>query len=176
MGFVLAISGMEAWLKFRAPFVPRPFLLDVGRTVFPALNSVEGALCASIWRTLIFHYSSGGGLTGGTSSGSMLDVWSLIGLSVATTILVVDVVFLTPLLEIRAKQAVYDYLRQTDKFIGSDESSTDWIAFQKLQEDLQKRPKRNAAWHFVYVGLELVKISSLLIATIGGTNSGNLRR
>jgi hypothetical protein len=140
------------------------------------LNSVEGALCASIWRTLIFHYSSGGGLAGGTSPGSMSDVWSLIGLSVATTILIVDVVFLAPLLEIRAKQAVYDYLRETDKFIGSKKSSTDWIAFQTLQEVLQKRPKRNAAWHFVYLELELVKVISLFTATIGGTNSGNLRR
>jgi hypothetical protein len=40
-GFVGAISFMESWVKFRAPSVTREIALDVGRTVFRALNRVE---------------------------------------------------------------------------------------------------------------------------------------
>ena len=54
MGFVFAISGMEAWLKFRAPFCPREYALDIGRTIFPALNAVEFALCLICWQNHLY--------------------------------------------------------------------------------------------------------------------------
>jgi hypothetical protein len=41
IGFVCAISFMEAWLKFRAPGITRPLGLGIGRLVFKALNKVE---------------------------------------------------------------------------------------------------------------------------------------
>jgi uncharacterized membrane protein (DUF485 family) len=41
IGFVGAISFMEAWLKFRAPGVTLPIGLGIGRLVFAALNKVE---------------------------------------------------------------------------------------------------------------------------------------
>jgi len=41
IGFVCAISFMEAWLKFRAPGVTLPVGLGIGRLVFGALNKVE---------------------------------------------------------------------------------------------------------------------------------------
>lgn len=41
IGFVCAISFMEAWLKFRAPGMSIPLGLGVGRLVFGALNKVE---------------------------------------------------------------------------------------------------------------------------------------
>lgn len=41
VGFVCAISFMEAWLKFRAPGVTIPIGLGIGRLVFSALNKVE---------------------------------------------------------------------------------------------------------------------------------------
>ncbi|RLN10507.1 hypothetical protein BBJ28_00016027, partial [Nothophytophthora sp. Chile5] len=34
LGFVLAISCTESWVKFRAPFLPRHLALDLGRTMF----------------------------------------------------------------------------------------------------------------------------------------------
>ncbi len=40
-GFTLAISFMEAVVKFRAPSLTRSVGLDVGRYVFRALNRVE---------------------------------------------------------------------------------------------------------------------------------------
>jgi hypothetical protein len=41
LGFVLAISFMEAWLKFEAPNITIPLGLGIGRLVFTALNLVE---------------------------------------------------------------------------------------------------------------------------------------
>lgn len=41
IGFVCAISFMEAWLKFQAPGVTIPIGLGIGRLVFGALNKVE---------------------------------------------------------------------------------------------------------------------------------------
>lgn len=41
IGFVSAISFMEAWLKFRAPGVNLSLGLGIGRVVFNALNKVE---------------------------------------------------------------------------------------------------------------------------------------
>src|SRR5690242_11127922 len=44
LGMVLAISFLEAPLKFRAPGVTIPLGLSIGRLVFRALNAVELAL------------------------------------------------------------------------------------------------------------------------------------
>jgi hypothetical protein len=41
VGFVCAISFMEAWLKFRAPGMSLPIGLSVGKIVFSALNRME---------------------------------------------------------------------------------------------------------------------------------------
>ena len=48
IGFVLAISFMEAWLKFQAPGITLPLGLGIGRLVFGALNKVEIVLCLII--------------------------------------------------------------------------------------------------------------------------------
>ena len=41
LGFLLAISFLEAWLKFRAPGVTIPIGLGIGKLVFGALNRIE---------------------------------------------------------------------------------------------------------------------------------------
>ncbi|KAA0108859.1 hypothetical protein [Mycolicibacterium sp. P1-5] len=48
LGMVLAISFLEAPLKFRAPGVTIPLGLGIGRLVFRALNSCEAVLAAVI--------------------------------------------------------------------------------------------------------------------------------
>lgn len=48
LGMVLAISFLEAPLKFRAPGVTVPIGLGIGRLVFRALNSVEIVFAATI--------------------------------------------------------------------------------------------------------------------------------
>lgn len=53
IGFVCAISFMEAWLKFSAPGVTIPIGLGIGRLVFSALNKVEWLLAIVIIVNLI---------------------------------------------------------------------------------------------------------------------------
>ena len=49
LGMVLAISFLEAPLKFRAPDVTLQIGLGIGRLVFRALNTVEVVLAIVIW-------------------------------------------------------------------------------------------------------------------------------
>lgn len=53
IGFVCAISFMEAWLKFSAPGVTIPIGLGIGRLVFSALNKVEWLLAILIITNLV---------------------------------------------------------------------------------------------------------------------------
>jgi len=48
VGFVCAISFMEAWLKFQAPGVTLPIGLGIGRLVFNALNQIEWVFAITI--------------------------------------------------------------------------------------------------------------------------------
>lgn len=48
LGMVLAISFIEAPLKFRAPGITLPLGLGIGRLVFRALNNVELALATVV--------------------------------------------------------------------------------------------------------------------------------
>jgi hypothetical protein len=60
LGMVLAISFLEAPLKFRAPGVTVPLGLGIGRLVFRALNAVELLLAA----VLVVDLAVGGPGTG----------------------------------------------------------------------------------------------------------------
>lgn len=48
IGFVCAISFMEAWLKFQAPGITLPLGLGIGRLVFGLLNKVEWVFALAI--------------------------------------------------------------------------------------------------------------------------------
>ncbi|MEU6853583.1 hypothetical protein ABZ901_27115 [Actinacidiphila alni] len=48
LGMVLAISFLEAPLKFRAPHVTIPIGLGIGRMVFRALNAVEAVFAVAL--------------------------------------------------------------------------------------------------------------------------------
>lgn len=48
LGFICAISFLEAWLKFKAPGVTLPIGLGIGRLVFAALNKTEWVFAISI--------------------------------------------------------------------------------------------------------------------------------
>lgn len=54
IGFVCAISFMEAWLKFSAPGITLPLGLGIGRLVFDALNKVEWVFALAILVSGIF--------------------------------------------------------------------------------------------------------------------------
>lgn len=89
MGFVCAISFMEAWLKFRAPGVSLPVGLGIGKLVFAALNKVEWVFAAAIILNLLV-------------AKSLLGI-SNIGLYIPVLILLLQTVWLLPALDARAE-------------------------------------------------------------------------
>jgi hypothetical protein len=58
LGMVLAISFLEAPLKFRAPGVTVPVGLGIGRLVFRALNSIEVVLATALLIALVVDPST----------------------------------------------------------------------------------------------------------------------
>jgi hypothetical protein len=89
LGMVLAISCLEAPLKFRAPGVTLPLGLGVGRLVFRALNVAETALVVLL-------------AVAGVAVGMLGAGWGL--LAVLAAVLAVQVLLLRPRLDRRAGQ------------------------------------------------------------------------
>jgi uncharacterized paraquat-inducible protein A len=55
LGMVLAISFLEAPLKFRAPGITVPLGVGIGRLVFRALNLAEGVLAVVLLVCAVLH-------------------------------------------------------------------------------------------------------------------------
>ncbi|MGX1770908.1 hypothetical protein ACWIGW_02255 [Nocardia brasiliensis] len=91
LGMVLAISFLEAPLKFRAPGITVPLGLGIGRLVFRALNTVEGVLAV-----LLVIAASIVGATTGTW------VWLLL----AVVVLAGQIVLVRPPLSKRADRVL----------------------------------------------------------------------
>lgn len=120
VGFVCAISFMEAWLKFRAPGNNLQLGLGIGRLVFNALNKVEIVLAIAIIINIIF-------------SKQPYNDWSNIFFLIASGIVLLQSIYLLPALDQRAEIII----------------SGGNVAPSNL--------------HFYYVGLEFIKVISLLI-------------
>lgn len=93
IGFVLAISFMEAWLKFRAPGVTRQIGLGIGKLVFTALNRVELVCCTLLFSTI-----------------AIVGLWSNDAINtpfyLATIILLIQTFYYLPALNKRAEQII----------------------------------------------------------------------
>jgi hypothetical protein len=72
LGMVLAISFLEAPLKFRAPGVTLQLGLGIGRLVFRALNAVEGILAAAILAALAAESPPAGAMAALAAAALML--------------------------------------------------------------------------------------------------------
>jgi hypothetical protein len=91
LGMVLAISFLEAPLKFRAPGITLPLGLGIGRLVFRALNIVEVAL-ATLLIIASLIVAPGGA------------VWAWLGVAVA--ILAVQILVVRPPLTRRSDRVL----------------------------------------------------------------------
>lgn len=91
LGFVLAISFLEAWLKFQAPGITIPLGLGIGRLVFFALNKTEWFFAVLI---LLMQIKSGN--------------WKQIRIewSALLIILLLQTFWLLPLLDVRAEKVI----------------------------------------------------------------------
>jgi hypothetical protein len=91
LGMVLAISFLEAPLKFRAPGVTVPIGLGIGRLVFRALNGVEAVLAVVLVGAVI---------AGALGTGVVL------GAVIAVAVLVVQLAAIRPVLNRRSDRVL----------------------------------------------------------------------
>ncbi|UXX79038.1 hypothetical protein N7E81_16915 [Reichenbachiella carrageenanivorans] len=120
IGFVGAISFMEAWLKFQAPGITVTLGLGIGRLVFFALNKVEWVLALAI---AISYLANKEPLLNNPNGYYWISV----------VLLTLQTVWLLPVLDHRAE-----------------------LLIQGIEIP-------SAPYHLIYVGTEIVKISSLII-------------
>jgi hypothetical protein len=121
LGMVLAISFLEAPLKFRAPGVTLPIGLGIGRLVFRALNVCEAVLAVAMVVCLVIGPpATAAGMAAGAA----------------------DIVLLTQVLAVRPALT-----RRSEATLAGAEV-----------------PRSRAHW--VYVGLEIVKVIALLVAGV----------
>ncbi|OJW85043.1 MAG: hypothetical protein BGO69_01635 [Bacteroidetes bacterium 46-16] len=95
IGFVCAISFMEAWLKFRAPGVTLPIGLGIGRLVFAALNKVEWAFAIVVSISVLMH-------------SKFIFIMPNVLLLFIILILILQTVWLLPALDARAELYIQD--------------------------------------------------------------------
>lgn len=93
IGFVCAISFMEAWLKFQAPGVTLAVGLGIGKLVFNALNKVEWVFAIVVCASAVLY------------SRSLFSV-SNISLLFIVVILFIQTAWLLPALDVRAEQYI----------------------------------------------------------------------
>lgn len=96
IGFVCAISFMEARLKFRAPGVTVPIGLGIGRLVFGALNKVEWVFTVVVCISAIMH-------------GKPLFILPNILLTVIVIVLAIQTVWLLPALDARVELYIQNW-------------------------------------------------------------------
>ena len=124
IGFLLAISFMEAWVKFKAPLLQRHIAVDVGRHIFEALNVVEFILMITLW-CLQFN-------------GAFNSV-----LAIASTILCLEIIIVTPVLSNLAKFRIIQSIGEDDKQVA---------LVSQLKEDVSGLAVAKPYWHFIYIG------------------------
>ena len=78
LGMVLAISFLEAPLKFRAPGVTLPIGLGIGRLVFRALNACEAVLAVAVLAGVLAARAGGGALSAAVTAVVVLAVQVLL--------------------------------------------------------------------------------------------------
>uniref|UniRef100_K3WAX3 DUF4149 domain-containing protein n=1 Tax=Globisporangium ultimum (strain ATCC 200006 / CBS 805.95 / DAOM BR144) TaxID=431595 RepID=K3WAX3_GLOUD len=147
LGFVLAISFTEAWVKFKAPFLPKHLGLDIGRCVFGALNAVELALCAGIWVIQMV----------GSSSFTPLDASTV--LITLTIILGTQFAFLFPKLELGGDFALYEALKnQSDESLSFHQK----MVFKEIRKNVKANARPSKFYHVAYVLAEVAKVVLLV--------------
>jgi hypothetical protein len=82
VGFICAISFMEAWVKFTAPEISITEGLAIGQVVFNALNKVEIAILVLILLSYSFSYEK-----------SLSKEWSIL---IALVLLTAQTIYLLP--------------------------------------------------------------------------------
>ena len=143
VGMIMAISFLEAWVKFKAPFLRKHVAVDVGRHVFCALNAAELALATSFWIGRV------------VLAPARQVRMAFVLPAVATASLLMEVLFISPKLYFRAKYKIVN--AASDEQLLDEEKSV----LRSLQDEIRDKPLPPAKWHFAYVLLESAKVMCL---------------
>jgi len=152
---VLAISFLEAWVKFRAPFLRKHVAVDVGRHVFAALNAVELAFCSFFWSGRIVPCIKAGVLCRHGAAYYCQPMF--VGPAAATAILLVQVWWIAPKLFLRAKSRIVDGLKDE----SSNLSEMEQAEWRDLSKEVAASTLPSPKWHRAYALLELAKVVCL---------------
>jgi hypothetical protein len=148
ISFVLAISFLEAWVKFKAPLLRKNVAVDVGRYVFASLHAVELGLVGAFWISRACRSSS--------------DSSSPIFPAVATGVLLLVVLYLGPLLFLRAKYKMVHEAEPPEYLLEEEKA-----ALQLIADEIREQRLPPAKMHIVYVTLEGVKVLCLVLFLCG---------
>lgn len=138
LGFVLAISFMEAWVKFRAPFLPRHYGLDVGRTIFPVLNAVEVAFCGTLWVIQLL-------MKGAIVNRLLMSI---------TLILLSQVIYLTPQLVLTGKHVICEAFPIPEVTWSAKQVQV----YSDLCNEVSNKPRPPLKLHLIYLLQEFAKV------------------
>jgi hypothetical protein len=162
---IMAISFLEAWTKFRAPFLKSYIAVDVGRHVFASLNSAELGIVSSFWFHRVFqcyqvHRFIGGDLLYKTKSYYQNFAFTLPAITTVSFLL--QVLIVAPKLYIRAKWKILEGFNNALPSVKISMTKAEQVALTDITQDVRyvkKIPSR--AWHSLYALLEIVKIGCL---------------
>jgi hypothetical protein len=162
---ILAISFLEAWVKFRAPFLKKYVAVDVGRHVFATLNAAELGLASSLWLHRLWqcfevHKALGGDFFCKPQSYYRQFTFTLP--AIATCSLVLQVLVIAPKLYLRAKSRIVEGFDNALPSVKVALTKEEQAALTNVMLDV-RRVKRlpSRVWHSFYAMIELLKIGCL---------------
>lgn len=150
LGMVLAISFIEAPLKFRAPGITVPLGLGIGRLVFRALNVCELVLAAAVAVSIISEPPSR---------------TATLALDVAILLLLAQVVAVRPRLT-RRSDAVLAAASPQTVGAGPGGSPEGSVVDPGAAPDAHTPEAPRDRSHIAYVVLEVLKVAALLVGGI----------
>lgn len=141
MSFSLAISFMEAWVKFKAPLLRKYVAVDVGRHVFAAQHSVELGLLIAFWTS--------------AATNTPRNLATYYPAMVSSALYLVLSFIVGPLLYFRAKyKMVNEAVRE---HLTTEEKTT----LNGIAREIEGKQLPDARWHVIYVFLDLLKVVGL---------------
>eukprot|EP01023_Acetabularia_acetabulum_P015196 TRINITY_DN17373_c1_g1_i4.p1 TRINITY_DN17373_c1_g1~~TRINITY_DN17373_c1_g1_i4.p1 ORF type:complete len:268 (-),score=24.25 TRINITY_DN17373_c1_g1_i4:81-884(-) len=158
-GFILAISLMEAWVKFKSPLLRRHIAINVGLNVFGSLQTVQCALASTVWFMYLFDAQV-------QSFNDVLNVnnYSAVNLGILTVLLVLQIAVVSPKLNLRGYKIQLDAFKGwkqqalvNKNFLGDKERQY----LLEIEQIVAGKQIPSGTWHLFYGIIEVVKCGLL---------------
>lgn len=145
---------------------PLPVQVDVGRHVFPALNSVEAALALTLYLQMYRYGIAFGGLksaAAGVSSAASAAGSRAVPPTAAIPLLLgamlaAQIAWLTPALSLRAQHLIASSVTEPQRLSPQQQA-----AFSGIQRACAEAPAPSAALHALYAFVEFAKVGLLAV-------------